>query len=96
MRPTWKRTRRAGWRGESPPVSVSTFPKDYVARQMLDRHVRNEEFVAHHAMFRNHIPCIEDPKDIGAIAVDRPFLMAIPLKMTCVDGAPMRVVAIEW
>ena len=72
------------------------FPQDYVARQMLDRHGRNEEFVAHHAMFRNHIPYIEDLKDIGAITVDRPFLMAIPLKMTCVDGAPMRVVAIEW
>ena len=87
----------ANWLAGRKPAGVCLdFPQDYVARQMLDRHVRNEEFVAHHAMFRNHIPYIEDLKDIGAITVDRPFLMAIPLKMTCVDGAPMRVVAIEW
>ena len=87
----------ANWLAGRKPAGVCLdFPQDYVARQMLDRHVRNEEFVAHHAMFRNHIPYIEDLKDIGAITVERPFLMAIPLKMTCVDGAPMRVLAIEW
>ena len=87
----------AKWLAERGPAGVCLdFPQDYVAREMLDRHVKNAEFVAHHAMFRNHIPYIEDLKDVGAIATDRPFLMAVPLKMTCVDGAPMRVLAIEW
>ena len=87
----------ANWLAGRGPAGVCLdFPQDYVAREMLDRHVRNAEFVAHHAMFRNHIPYIEDLKDLGALTVERPFLMAVPLKMTCADGAPMRVVAIEW
>ena len=72
------------------------FPQDYVARQMPYRHVANEEFVAHHAIFRKGIPFIEDLRDIGTLATKTPFLLAVPLKMTCVDGAPMRVVAVDW
>lgn len=72
------------------------FPQDYVARQMPYRHVKNEEFVAHHAIFRKGIPFIEDLRDLGTLTTKTPFLLAVPLKMTCVDGAPMRVVAVDW
>ena len=64
--------------------------------EMPERHVRNEEFVAHHAIFRRGIPFVEDLLDLGSLTTDNPFLLAVPLKMNCVDGAPMRVVAVEW
>ena len=87
----------AAWIAEQKPAGVCLdFPQDYIAREMPTRHVRNEEFVAHHAIFSADLPFIEDLKDLGELTTDHPFLMAIPLKMNCVDGAPMRVVAIEW
>jgi kynurenine formamidase len=75
---------------------VLDFPQDRVAREMPDRHVFNHEFVAHHAILGAGIPFIEDLRDIGEIGTRRPYIMAVPLKTSCVDGAPMRVVAIEW
>ena len=87
----------AAWLADRGPAAVCLdFPQDRVAREMPTRHVRNEEFVAHHAVFRRNIPFVEDLRDLGDLETDRPYLLALPLRMTCVDGAPMRVVAIEW
>lgn len=72
------------------------FPQDRVAREMPDRHVTNAEFVAHHAILGAGIPFIEDLRDLGAIGSERTFLLAVPLKTACPDGAPMRVVSITW
>jgi len=85
------------WLANREPAAVGLdFPQDFVAREMPKRRVRNSEFVAHHAMFRRGIPYVEDIRDIGSLESERPLVLAVPLKMTCIDGAPMRVVALEW
>ena len=87
----------ARWLAEREPAAVCLdFPQDYIAREMPERHVRNQEFVAHHAIFDAGIPFVEDLLDLGSLTTPDPFLLALPLKMDCVDGAPMRVVAVEW
>lgn len=87
----------AEWIASLQPAAVCLdFPQDYIAREMPVRHVYNEEFVAHHAIFRAGLPFVEDLKDLGQLRTERPFLMAVPLKTACVDGAPMRAVALEW
>ncbi len=87
----------AQWLADQDPAAVCLdFPQDFIAREMPARHVRNEEFVAHHAIFRRGIPFVEDLLDLGSLTTENPFLLAVPLKMDCVDGAPMRVVAVEW
>ncbi len=87
----------AKWIASLKPAAVCLdFPQDYIAREMPVRHVYNEEFVAHHAIFAEDIPFVEDLKDLGRLMSPRTFLMAVPLKTTCVDGAPMRAVALEW
>ena len=79
-----------------PAALCLDFPQDFVAREMPSRHVANAEFVTHHAVLGQGVPFIEDLRDLGAIRRRDPFLAAIPLRMTCVDGAPMRVFALEW
>ncbi len=87
----------ARWIASLKPSAVCLdFPQDHVAREMPSRHVYNKEFLAHHALFEAGIPFVEDLKDLGSLGTTRPFLMAVPLKTACVDGAPMRVVALEW
>ena len=87
----------AHWLAEQGVSAVCLdFPQDYVARKMPYRHVKNEEFVAHHAIFGKGIPFIEDLRDLGEVTTKTPYILAVPLKMTCVDGAPMRVLAVEW
>lgn len=81
---------------QSPAAICLDFPQDFVAREMPGRHVFNHEFVTHHAILGQGVPFIEDLRDLGEIARPDPFLAAIPLRMTCIDGAPMRVVALEW
>ena len=63
---------------------------------MPGRHVFNHEFEIHHKIFQAGIPFIEDFKDLGQISKKDVFLAAVPLKMTCIDGAPMRAVVIDW
>lgn len=82
--------------GLEPTAIALDFPQDFVAREMPMRFVANEEFVAHHSVLRHGIPFIEDLRDLGEIGSDRFFLMAVPLKMPNLDGAPMRVVALRW
>lgn len=87
----------AEWLASLQPAAICLdFPQDFIAREMPDRHVYNQEFVAHHAVFAAGIPFVEDLKDLGRLRSRRPFLMAVPLRTSCVDGAPMRAVALEW
>ena len=79
-----------------PAAICLDFPQDFIAREMPDRHVYNHEFVAHHAVFAAGIPFVEDLKDIGLIGSQQTFLAAVPLRTSCPDGAPMRVLAVEW
>jgi kynurenine formamidase len=87
----------AEWLVARKPAAICLdFPQDLVAREMPSRHVYNGEFVTHHAVLGRGVPFIEDLRDLGEIGRRDPFLAAIPLKMNCIDGAPMRVVALEW
>ncbi len=81
---------------QKPKALVLDFPQDYVAREMPTRHVYVHEFVTHHAVFNRNIPFVEDLRDIGKIGSDRTWLMSIPLKTTCIDGAMMRALFVSW
>ena len=72
------------------------FPQDYIAREMPDRVVYNEEFEIHHTIFDSGCTFIEDLMDLGKISHSTTQICAIPLKMDCFDGAPMRTIAIDW
>ena len=72
------------------------FPQDYIAREMPDRVVYNEEFEIHHTIFDSGCTFIEDLMDLGKISKSTTQICAIPLKMDCFDGAPMRTIAIDW
>ena len=63
---------------------------------MPGRHVYNHDFEIHHQIFQAGIPFIEDLKDLGQITGHKTFLAAVQLKMTCIDGAPMRAILIDW
>jgi kynurenine formamidase len=63
---------------------------------MPKRHVFNHEFVTHHAVFNRNVPFVEDLRDIGLWGSDRPYLWAIPLRTTCIDGAMMRTIMVDW
>ena len=81
---------------KQPSAICLDFPQDFIAREMPGRHVFNNEFVTHHAVFDAGIPFIEDLRDLGKVGKREPYLAAVPLKMTCIDGAPMRAVILEW
>ena len=81
---------------KNPDAICLDFPQDYIAREMPGRHVFNHEFEIHHKIFQAGIPFIEDFKDLGQILKNDVFLAAVPLKMTCIDGAPMRAIVIDW
>lgn len=72
------------------------FPQDFVAREMPTRHVFVHEFHTHLAVFKRNIPFIEDFRDIGEAGSGRTYLMSIPLKTTCIDGAMMRALFVRW
>lgn len=72
------------------------FPQDYVAREMPTRHVYVHEFHTHLAVFKRNIPFIEDFRDIGEAKSDRTYVLSIPLKTTCIDGAMMRALFVKW
>lgn len=81
---------------QKPNAIVLDFPQDKVAREMPKRHVFNHEFVTHHAVFNRNVPFVEDLRDIGLWGSDRPYLWAIPLRTTCIDGAMMRTIMVDW
>ena len=87
----------ADWLIAKKPAAICLdFPQDFIAREMPGRHVYNHEFEIHHKIFQAGIPFIEDLKDLGEVEQDNMFLAAVPLKMTCIDGAPMRAIIINW
>ncbi len=87
----------AKWLIDKKPTAVCLdFPQDYIAREMPGRHVYNHEFEIHHKIFQAGIPFVEDLKDLGQVTKEGTFLAAVPLKMTCIDGAPMRAILINW
>ena len=87
----------ADWLIEKQPAAICLdFPQDFIAREMPGRHVYNHEFEIHHKIFQAGIPFIEDLKDLGEVENNNIFLAAVPLKMTCIDGAPMRAIIINW
>jgi kynurenine formamidase len=93
----WLDASAAAWLVAMRPAAVVLdFPQDRVAREMPDRHVYNAEFVAHHAILGAGIPFVEDLRDIGAIGASETWLLGVPLRTACIDGAPMRVVAVRW
>lgn len=93
----WLDVSAAEWLAARRPAAVVLdFPQDRVAREMPDRHVYNREFVAHHAILGAGIPFVEDLRDIGAIGTPETWLLGVPLRTACIDGAPMRVVAVRW
>ena len=80
----------------NPAAICLDFPQDYIAREMPGRHVYNHEFIVHHKFFSQNVPFVEDLKDLGNLPKKELFLAAVPLKMNCVDGAPMRAVILDW
>lgn len=80
----------------SPAALCLDFPQDFIAREMPGRHVYNHEFETHHAVFAAGTPFVEDLRDIGESKRRDPFLAAVPLRMTCIDGAPMRAFLLDW
>ena len=72
------------------------FPQDYIAREMPERIVYNDEFEIHHKIFDSGSTFIEDLMNLGKIKNNITQICALPLKMDCFDGAPMRTVAIDW
>ena len=81
---------------KKPSAICLDFPQDFIAREMPGRHVFNKEFTTHHTVFDAGIPFVEDLRDLGEVKCKDPYLAAIPLKMTCVDGAPMRAIILDW
>lgn len=80
----------------NPRALVLDFPQDFVAREMPYRHVHVHEFHTHLAVFARNVPFVEDLRDIGEIGSERTYLMAVPLKTTCIDGAMMRALFVRW
>jgi kynurenine formamidase len=81
---------------QGPKAIVIDFPQDHVAREMPYRHVYNSEFVTHHAVFNRNVPFVEDLRDIGLWGSDSPYLLAVPLRTNCIDGAMMRTLLVDW
>ena len=58
--------------------------------------VLNIKLTNEHKIFDNGITFIEDLMNLGEITNNTTQICAVPLKMDCLDGAPMRTVAIDW
>lgn len=71
---------------------VYDFSEEYVVREPG---FRGEDCVVHHKLLGNDIYNIEYVHNLGEIRQPRVTLLALPLKLVGMDGAPARVVAIE-
>jgi arylformamidase len=73
------------------------FPQDYVAREMTNRVVKNNEFVEHHLILGANIMHLEHLVNLERIKQRRIFLIGLPLRIPNSDGGPSSPVAItEW
>ena len=71
---------------------VYDFSEEYVVRQPG---FRGEDCVVHHRILGEEIYNIEYVHQLGRITAERLAILALPLKLDGLDGAPARVVAIE-
>ena len=71
---------------------VYDFSEEYVVRHA---NFRGEECVVHHRILGTDIYNIEYVRGLGAITAPRTAIVALPLKLTGLDGSPARVVALE-
>ena len=55
----------AKWIADSFKSVCLDFPQDYIAREMPDKFVYNEEFEIHHTIFDSGYTFIEDLMDLG-------------------------------
>ena len=80
------------------PIDASDY-KTYIFPILFFKRINdvyNEEFEIHHTIFDSGCTFIEDLMDLGKISHSTTQICAIPLKMDCFDGAPMRTIAIDW
>jgi len=88
----------AQWLLDRRPTAVAfDFPQDWTIRRLLDGDVRPiEEHVTHDVLLRNNVTLIEYLIGTEQITTDQTFLCAQPLHLPEADGAPARVVAIDF
>ena len=86
------------WILKQQPVSVAfDFPQDWSIRRILDGVILPiEEHVSHDVLLRNNITLIEYLINTDNLTRERTFLCAQPLSLPEADGAPARVVAIDF
>lgn len=71
------------------------FPQDYCIRELKDRMPSKEEFISHDVFLPKGIIILEYLCNLHSLSQERVFLIALPLKITGVEGAPARVIALE-
>jgi kynurenine formamidase len=71
---------------------VYDFSEEYAVRQAG---FRGEDCAIHHRILGEEIYNIEYVHNLGRISAPRLAILALPLKLAGLDGAPARVVAIE-
>ncbi|MEM9061911.1 MAG: cyclase family protein [Pseudomonadota bacterium] len=88
----------AEWLLERQPTACAfDFPQDYTIRLLLDGEVRPiDEHVTHDVLLRNNVTLIEYLVNTAALTGPRTFLVALPINLPWADGAPARVIAIDW
>ena len=87
------RTEGADWLVERDVKSVVyDFSEEYLVREPG---FRGEDCEVHHKLLGTNIFNVEYVRDLGLIERPRCAVMALPIKLKGLDGAPARVVAIE-
>ncbi len=88
----------AEWLLDRKPTAVAfDFPQDWTIRCLLDGEVRPiEEHVTHDVLLRNQVTLIEYLIGTETIVAPKTFLCAQPLRLPEADGAPARVIAIDF
>jgi arylformamidase len=92
-------TREASeWLLERKPRAVAfDFPQDYTIRLLLKGERRPlAENVTHDVLLRNGVILIEYLSNTAALTEPRTFLCCLPLKILGADGAPARVIALDF
>lgn len=76
---------------------VIDFPQDYIARDMNDRQVTNDEFVEHQIVLGAKLMHLEHVINLWEIERKRVFLIGWPLRLPKADGGPASPVALtRW
>ena len=76
---------------------VIDFPQDYIAREMNDRPVTNDEFLEHQIVLGAKLMHLEHVVNLWEIDQERVFLIGWPLRLPKADGGPASPVALtRW